>query len=236
MQIENSNVQVTSESMPIGNTVLSDVFSFFYGSDPLRPSMHNPFEIDGFTYATDAYTLIKCKSDLIDFEWHNEENSLKVENVVPNVNTSEIIHLDSIDWASLMNKDETIGDGNDDVECGHCKGYGNVDDDLRYKGKFYSFEYECPVCDGSGFEEEEKQIPTGNKTFNSSDIIRLKNTYFYATKFYKLKKVKDLIGGEIELISYNENNKGVLFRIGIVDILIMPCICNSQDYVILNIA
>ena len=235
MQIENSNVQVTSESMPIGNTVLSDVFSLFYGTDPLRPSMHNPFEVDGFTYATDAYTLVKCKSDLIDFDWHNCETPLKLNNVVPEINTSEIIHLDSIDWASLMDKDETIGDGND-VECGHCKGQGDCEDSFFYKGKFYDYEYECPVCDGSGYEEEEKQIPTGNKTFGSNEMIRLKDTYFYATKFYKLKKVKDLIGGEIELISINANNKGVLFRIGILDVLIMPCMYVSEDNVILNIA
>ena len=93
MQIENSNVQVTSQSMPIGNTVL------------------NPFEIDGFTYATDAHTLVKCKSKLVDFDWHNGETPLNVDNVVPQVNTSEIIDLDSIDWDSLMNKDETFGVG-----------------------------------------------------------------------------------------------------------------------------
>lgn len=67
-------------------------------------------------------------------------------------------------------------------------------------------------------------------------MVRFKDIYFYATKFYKLKKVKDLIGGDVELISYNSNNKGVMFRIGIVEILLMPCMFNSDEYVVANIA
>lgn len=223
-----------NQSDNISSTVLSDVFSLFYGNDPMRKVMLNPFEINGFTYATDAYTLVKCKSDIIDFEWENKEKPLSVDSAVPDYNTAEIINIDSIDWASFMNKDETIGDNND-VECGHCNGEGSVEDSFFYKGKFYNFEYECPVCDGSGYEEEEKQIPTGNKTFGLNDMIKFKDTYFYARVFYKLKKVKDLIGGNIELVSYNKNNRGFLFTIGIVDVLIMPCMYQSDDFVILNI-
>lgn len=235
MKIENSKAEGSTNALPLVNTVLSDVFSLFYGNDLLRPVMLSPFIVDEYTYATDAYTLVRCKSENIDFEWQNSEKPLNIKSVIPDENTLELIDIDSIDWGSLMNKDETIGDGNN-VECGHCKGEGSVDDDFFYKGKFYSFEYECPVCDGSGYEEEEKQIPTGNKTFGSNDMVRFKDTHFYATRFYKLKKVKDLIGGKIELISYNANKIGVLFRIGILDILIMPCIYNSEDYVVLNIA
>ena len=67
-------------------------------------------------------------------------------------------------------------------------------------------------------------------------MVKFKDIYFYATKFYKLKKVKDLIGGDIELISYSHKNKGSMFRIGIVEILLMPCMCDSDDHVIVNIA
>lgn len=230
-----TKTSLNHETPPIANVLLGDVFSLFYGTDPMRPVMLKPFVVGNKTYATDAYTLICCDTDKIDFEYENNETPLKVEAVIPEINTSEIIDIDGVDWIALMNKDETIGDGND-VECGHCKGEGTCYDNFLYKSKFYDFEYECPVCDGSGYEQEEKQIPTGNKTFGSNDMVRFKETYFYATKFYKLKKVKDLVGGNIELISYNKNNKGVLFRIGFLDVLIMPCMYNSEDYVVANIA
>lgn len=221
------------ENPPIANVLLGDVFSLFYGTDPMRPVMLKPFVVGNKTYATDAYTMICCDTDKIDFEYENKETPLKVEAAIPEINTSEIIDIDAVDWISLMNKDETVVDGND-VECGHCKGEGTCDDNFLYKSKFYDFE--CPVCDGSGYEQEEKQMPTGNKTFGSNDMVRFKETYFFATKFYKLKKVKDLVGGKIELISYSKNSKGVLFRIGFLDILIMPCMYNSEDYVVANIA
>jgi hypothetical protein len=217
-----------------GNNVLEAVFSLFYGNDVMRPVMLKPFVVGNNTYATDAYTLVRCSNDKIDFEFENKETLLNVEAVIPEINTSEIINIDSVDWIGLMNKDETIADGND-VVCGHCNGEGSCDDSFLYKNKFYDFEYECPVCDGSGYEEEVRQIPTGNKTFGSNDMIKFKGAYFYANKFYKLKKVKDLIGGDVELTSYN-TNKGFLFRIGIVEILIMPCMVNSDDYVVSNIA
>ena len=222
-------------SPPDVKRLLGDVFSLFYGTDATRPVMLKPFVVGDKTYATDGYTLVRCDNRKIDFEFENNEKPLSVEAAIPETNTSEIINIDQIDWASLMNKDETIGDGND-IECGHCHGEGSCDDNVLYKGKFYDFEYECPVCDGSGYEEEERQIPTGNKTFGSNDMVKFKDIYFYATKFYKLKKVKDLIGGDVELISYNPNNKGIMFNVGVVEILLMPCMFNSDDYVVANIA
>ena len=219
-------------------SILSKVFANFYSYDQMRPAMLNPFIVGDKTYATDGYTLVRCNTENIDFEYENKEEPLKVERVIPKINTSQIIDIDSIDWASFMNKDEMVGDGSDDVECGHCKGEGTCEESFYYKGERYTAEYDCPVCDGSGFEEEEKQIPTRNKTFGQNDVVRFKNTYFYATKFYKLKKVKDLIGADVELISHNNQTdslKPVLFRIGIVEVLIMPMQYSSIDDVIVNI-
>lgn len=216
-------------------TKLSEVFSLFCSSETLRPIMQKPFIVGSKTYATDAYTMVFCDSDKIDFEFENKEKPLNVEGVIPKINTKEIINLDSIDWDLYMNKDETIGDGND-VECGHCRGEGTYQDNVYYKNKFYDYEYECPVCDGSGYEEEEKQIPTGNKTFDRFDKVKFKEHVFNAEKFYKLKKVKDLINSEIELVSYNSNLGGsTLFKIDFLYVLLMPCANSDEDYLIANI-
>ena len=230
-----TNDKGSSVSQNDAKSVLSDVFSLFYGTDINRPVMLKPFVVGDKTYATDAHTLICCDTDKIDFVYENNETPLKVEAAIPEINTSEIVDIDAVDWVSLMNKDETIGDGND-VECGHCSGLGTYHDSFFYKSKFYDFEYECPVCDGSGLEEEERRIPTGNKTFGSNDMVRFKEAYFDAAKFYKLKKVKDLVGGNVELISYSRKNERVLFRIGFLDVLIMPCLCDSDEYVVASIA
>ena len=224
---------MSNETKP-NSTTLSEVFSLFYGTDEMRPAFLNPFVNGEYIYATDAYSLVRCKNEHIDFEYKQDDSIKKpdAEKVIPEATMSEILNIDSIDWISLMKSDETIGDGND-IECGHCKGNGSVEDDFLYKGKFYKFEYECPVCDGSGYEEEEKLIPTGKKTFGSGDRIKLKNSIFNARKFYKLKLVKDLIGGDVELLSIS--NTKAYFRIGFVEILIMAVLTESDFKVIAEI-
>lgn len=204
------------------NTPLAEVFSLFCSNDDNTPVMKHPFVVGGKTYATDGHTLVRCDNDKVDFDFQNDEKPLYVEGVIPRVNTSEVIDLDTIDWNAIMTTDETVGDGND-VICGHCDGGGDVCDGFRYKGKFYSYDYRCPVCDGSGYEEHEKQIPTGEKTFDNRDVIQFKGTHFYATQFHKLKKVHDLIGGDVELISCARGGKPFMFRIRFLEILIMDC-------------
>lgn len=196
--------------------------------------MASPFIVGSYTYATDAYSMVRCKTERVDFKFENTEQPLNAEAAIPEINASEIIDLDNISWTDLMTVDEKIGDGND-VICGHCEGNGSCEDSFVYKNKCYDYEYDCPVCDGSGYEEKVQMIPTGKKTFGMNDMIRFKDAFFYARRFYKLKQVKDLIKADVELISYSGNNKAVLFRIGFLEVLLMPVIQNSNTDVIVRI-
>jgi hypothetical protein len=216
---------------------LSDVFYLFCGKDSNRPVLANPFIIGEYTYATNTYSLIRCKSEKIDFKYENDEEPLKiVDNIIPNSNMLEIINIDDIDWISLMNTDETIWEGND-IICGLCNGDGSCDDNVLYKNKFYDFEYECPVCNGTGYEEKSYRKPTGNKIFSPNDVVKIKDAFIKCEYIYKLKKVKDFIGGDLELICYKDNKSSVLFRIGFLEILLMPAgIYHDYDInVVLNI-
>lgn len=150
MKLETSIKQKKSTN---SNPQLQDVFSMFCGTDEMRPFMLNPFVVGNKTYATDAYALVRCDNDKINFEFENNEKPPNVESAIPEPNTSEIIDIDSVDWRSLMNKDEMIGDGQE-VECGNCGGEGVCDGMLRYESNIYRYEYECPVCDGCGYEQE----------------------------------------------------------------------------------
>ena len=212
---------------------LKEVFDIFCGTDPNRPVMLAPFVVEDKTYATDAYGLVRCDNDKIDFDFVNNHKPLDVKAAMPKIHTSEIINID-LDWHSLMTEDETIGDGNN-VECGKCKGEGTCDDTVYYKNKRYVVEYECPVCDGSGLEQEEKFTKTGNKTFKGTDLVKLKDAYFYAKNFYRLKKVKDILGAEVELISCNDTKRGFMFKVGVVEVLIMPMNAIADEFVIIKL-
>ncbi len=215
---------------------LKQVFALFCTIDEFRPAYANPFVVNGKAYATDGHSLVRCESDKIDFQIESENKILHIEKVIPEENTSEVVDIDCIDWASLMTEDELVGDGKD-VECGHCEGMGTCEDSFLYKKQFYSYEYDCPVCDGSGYEEEEGKIPTGDKTFPYAAKVKFKGAYFYAQLFYKLKKVKDLVGGDIKLIYYKSNLNCLMFSVGILEILIMPCTApDGDDTVVAKIA
>lgn len=215
------------ENKNSNKTVLSEVFYMFCDIDEnMIPVFSNPFEINGTTYATDRFSLVYCDSNIIDFHYENKETPPNVNNIIPEINTSEIINIDSIDWLSLMTQNETTSVGSY-VDCGHCDGFGTYEDSFFYKHKLYDYHYKCPVCEGTGHEQTPKIILTGNKTFKDKDVIKFKDAYFSAFNFYKLKKVKDLIGMDIELISYRSNDKALLFKIGFLNVLLMPILFHS---------
>jgi hypothetical protein len=227
-QMQADEVLEMDKAPDSSKTTVEEVFSLFYSTDPLRPGMHWPFVVGNRTYATDGYLMVGCNTDKIDFSYENKEKPIFIDGVIPKVNMQEVLDMDNVEWASLMKADETISKV-ENVECGHCKGEGKVEDSLYYKKRYHTYEYECPVCDGSGLEEEEQEVPTVNKTFGREDLVKLKDSYFYLWRFYTLKKVRDLTGGDVELISYSGSGKAVLFRVGIFEILMMPIIASDDE-------
>jgi hypothetical protein len=213
---------------------LEQMFHYFCCTDPFRTSMRMPFDVGDKTYATNAHILIRCDTDLIDFEYINNETPPDVLSIIPQPNTSEIIDLDSIDWLNLGTEDDLIESG-DDVECGYCDGNGTLEESIFYKNRCYHYEFDCPVCDGSGFEETAKEIPSGHKTFKLWDKVKLKDTYFFIRNFYKLKKIKDFMGADIELISYSSDVNCFMFRIGFIEAVIMPCMGTESDDIVVNL-
>ena len=73
------------------------------------------------------------------------------------------------------------------------------------------------VVDG----QKKRGRKTGGKTFGNC-VVNIKGVYFHVDKFYKLIKVRDILGGEIELISCSKPTRAVLFKVGVREILLMP--------------
>ena len=215
----------------LAKPMLSDVFSLFIGEDELRPAMHKPFEINGKVYATDASTLVMTDKTNIDFVLDNEHTPPNCEAIIPKANTSLILDITKEMFELLKTADEYEFVGKD-IECKACEGDGEVE----WYFENYTHEFDCPVCDGHGWEEEKKGIKTGGKTFGKC-LVKIKDAYFSPDKVYKLIKVRDILGGEIELISYSKSTSGAMFKIGMCEILLMPVFCNdvSEWDVILNI-
>ncbi len=215
----------------MSNSPLQQAFYLIIDKDHFEERFKRPFHDNDKVYATDRHIMIFCDKENIDFEFENSY-TVNASAIVPEPNTSEIIDLDQHDWKSLMTADEVEYIGKE-VECGNCGATGQCDGVEFYKEKKYDYTYECPVCAGTGMEETPKEKLTGRKTFEFYDSIKFKNSYFNLRLFYKIKQVRDLLGGDIELVSYTTYDKAVLFKIGYCHIMIMPVM--SIDNCVLKI-
>jgi hypothetical protein len=236
MKTENlSSENVTANGV---NPLLGNVFSLFTGFDKYRPVFDNPFEQNGRIYATDAHVLIRIDKSKIQYD---NEKILKVEQpnceaIVPEKNCDEIVTVNAELFEQYKTEDELVKQG-EDVECGLCNGEGTMTADYHYKGKWYKSEHECPVCDGSGYEEEGNLVRTGNKTFKNGVRVKFNGCLYEIHRFYKLIEVQKLTGGEIRLLHKPEKYKAPLFSIGDFEIIIMPSsACESDCEAILNVA
>jgi len=220
------------QNSPFAKPRLGEVFSLFVGEDELRPAMLKPFEINGKVYATDAYTLVRTDKANVEFVLDNEHTPPNCERIIPEVNTSLILNITKEMFEPLKTADEYEFKGKDN-ECKTCEGSGKVE----WAFEHYTRNFDCPVCAGDGWEEEKKRIKTGKKTFGNC-VVKINDAWFHIDKFYKLIKVRDVLGGEIELISYSKSSRGVLFKIGVCEILLMPAIYrDASDWdAVLNIA
>lgn len=206
---------------------LEKVFNLFLLEDRFRPVLSKPFYIENKVVATDLHSLVYVGYNDLDFNFINEfQNEAPNCEVILNSENNVDIILDIND--SIFEKFKTeneikyIGE---DIECGACGGSGEVE----WNFEDYHSYFECPKCQGSGFESMSEKIKTDELTFSDDSYVMLGETYFKIGLFYKLIKVQNLIGGEIKLISQLKD-KAHLFEIGNCKIFLMPSIVNFYRF------
>lgn len=202
-------------------TTLSKVFSFFLSHDELRESLQNPFEINGYTYASDSYLLVRCKSEHIDFSYTNEHKPPNAESLIPKPNMSRLIDINNIDFDAFKTED-----GYDIIaevgECDACDGSGEVEFEFSHNGNDYEITHECPVCDGEGEMYNDTKKLNGKKTFPEGSAIKLGESLMCPRRMETLKIISELIGEPITLVYQDLKHRPSLFTCGILEILAIP--------------
>lgn len=219
------------ENQPIANSKLIDVFKLFVGVNESRQVLHKPFEFKDKVYASDKYTLVRIDKKNCDFVLDNEHPPIKCDNIVPSENMNVVLNIDKSTFEKYKTEDEFEYIG-ENIDCSTCEENGTVE----WKFERWKKEFDCPMCDGSGYSQERRSRKTGNKTFGFK-LVNMMGVYFDVNKFYKLIKVHELIGCEIVLISKSNPQSAVLFRIGNCEILLMPYNYENSacDYEVINI-
>ena len=216
------------------DTNLSKVFSLFLSKDQFRPEMQNPFEFNGYTYATNGCILVRCKKEHIDFEFQNDYEPPNPESVIFKKNANRILDVDKIDWEGLMTEDDfNIIDNR--TECEVCNGEGEVEYEFSHNGKDYYINHDCPVCEGKGVTGEYKKVPNGGKRFPNGLGIKIGHLVFVPEIIYPIKKVKELMDEDVFLVAINEGLKPIMIKCGILEILIAPCYLDYEPTIVAEI-
>ena len=220
------------------------ILNLFVSTDEMRNWMQRPFVINSKIHATNGYALvafdiIKLKEP-IDFGAYNEEKLTGVYPLEHNLDNTY-----TIDYLKECFKKVPLVEDFDKEEkedtCNECNGSGEVIftyEDSKLKD--HEIDGECPMCDGFGKCTQTLEKPNGKmiEDFNSKCVIG--NSLFFANKVKHIIEVADLLGvSEFKHVHQTTPSKQSLFKIGDVDLLLMPAMSNGDfhsDCVAFNIA
>lgn len=199
---------------------LDQLLQKFVGEDNNRPIFQKPWRKDGYVCATDTRILIRVNGALIDTQY--PEGPYALSKIFPNCSTQiGCVTLEQLKTAlskcPLVDQTKTI---DHDIECCECHGEGEV----YWEYEHYSRKFECPVCDGEGYIEREKVVPTGEKEIDYDAIVCIGYRYYKGYYLDYIRNAMEKLGIKTAEILIGNNKVGTQFRLNHdIDILLAEC-------------
>lgn len=183
---------------------------FIDNENIFHPEYNNPYRNDGYVYATNTRKMIRIKENAVRGDYKTAEIAL---NIAKN-NCNYTITAENIEkvLSAIPQIEEIMSVGNN-IKCSECDGEGTVT--WKYTDKNwndYEIEEDCPVCEGVGYIEKERQIKTGRIIPNPNTVVKVGKNNIMATNLQVLLDAMRIIGVmEVRLVC----QKGVInhFRI-----------------------
>lgn len=221
--------QTSNELYKVLGVAYYEILKYFCSTDKYRDWLTKPFKIGNKIHSSDAHFLVttdlsKVKAD----EEIKEIDPKKLNNVlITDTNTKLVLNVKEIKEVFKKAPQEDCYDfKGQDVECRECDGYGWVE----WEYKHHTKDTDCPICDGEGKTSLAKKIKNGETKIEEHLTIEIGTSLFYVNKFQRLIYVADKLGEkEITLIYQSTPNKGNLFKIKDLEILVMPCMRSDDN-------
>lgn len=200
-----------------------------------RVWMNKPFQYQNKAIATDAHVMVIMGLELVsDLPPATEDTPKSIDSLINlEKNLNFEIPLDILK-EGLMKFDfaPELKQSGKYINCKECDGEGEVE----WEYESYRSDFDCPVCDGSGYSSEPITYHTGNfdlAKYQKAKIIDCALDPIYLLLLYKTA----LILGEekITLISQVAHNKSNLFRIGNIEALVMPLLTEKDEEFIFSL-
>ena len=188
---------------------MKNVFEIFV-SDDSNPQLQKPFLVDDFTVACDSHALI----------WKNGVENIEIgtpsESVVRATKgyilsfplLTKMLSVQDFEKAiEYAPKKEGFNLSGEDVICKDCQGEGSVEFSYYSSVKRQDFyeEKDCPVCDGSGYTSQKREIPNGEFfTDLDSELEILANPYRMKMVHQLISLMKETNQNQIQLSESGE--------------------------------
>ena len=187
------------------------ILNKFLSVDELRPQFMDLIEAGEYVYATDTYTAIRCKKNLINRKIQNPE---KVPNFDSHFSFKDLNIL-SVKTIDLMQPVLKCRFEYLKTSCKECSGSGIK------TCEHCESEYECKECSGTG---DCDLYPFIIQTeFGTNPLIKIGERYFKSHFVDRLVYAATVLGIEqFEILNDTSNENGAFFKLNNdVDVIIM---------------
>ena len=203
-----------------------EILNLFTPKDWFRPWMEEPWNIEGKTCTTNGWVVAICPKfgEFPEPKESTKDIYPKPQNL--NIEISVEVLRNAI---KQMPCEVVVEEEIEENECRDCMGTGEV----TWTYEDYEKEYECPVCEGTGKVEKTKYIPT-DKTEPLPDwAVKIKGSGFLTGRILDLIKVAEILEEKsVLLIHQKDERQASIFKIGDVELLVMPAVNIEHEKVI----
>lgn len=222
------NLEVNADTIRELKWQTFNAVHIFLNDDARTEWMRKAHLHNGFVFATDSYSAIKAPKEFCDFEVAQSEYvSDKIESLLKEPNTDHILKLN----INEFEKYKVIDDYDTEeisVECSECEGSGEVEWEYSTHTMYTRMDV-CPVCDGDGVVDDFTRKLNGDKVFGEF-YIGCGNSFFTIKNFHKLALISEMTKEDVHIIYQGENNDVSVFKIGHLEVYIMPIHMESFDF------
>lgn len=200
------------------------LLGLFLNAENCFPQYAEPFQKDGYVYATDTDKLIRIKAEALNGRYKSDKINYSLS--LPNDNCNALITQVDIEkaLASIPQQKEIVI-----ADCSECEGAGVVFSEyIDKKGESHEIEAECPICGGIGNEEKE----TGKTIPFPYAAIAIGDFKLRACDVQALLEAMKIIGiAIVHLVSQTDNR--IVFRIDEnISIMIVAFVSDNMDAII----
>lgn len=203
------------------------------GSDDLRDWMNKPFKMGDSIYATDASIIAKVSEKIVSGKYSGVDDKY-IQLILPlfDFEPKNLLTISIKEISEVISKVELVDeylDTDTEGSCNECNGEGEVE----WEYDIYTRDMDCPVCDGNGTITEEKRTKTGNKVLHVDLYIDIKVCRFSIAMISQLVLFAETVGvEEIEVINQTFPNRVTVFKVGEVELGLMPVTISGDMKVI----